>query len=160
MTQHKGGFSLVELIVVIAIITIIAGIIIASIADARKSSRDKDRVSDLANIAFALTLYREANREYPSYPSGTEVGIGNAIDDVVVQYNGNTYADPKSSGSSGGSYAYWYDSDFTCSEAGQAVIFVRTVEKAANANFSEVCTDSSADTDVAGAESYIVLLKQ
>lgn len=160
MAQQKGGFSLIELVVVVALIAIIVTIVIVSIAGVRKNSREKDRVSDLANIEFALTLYKEANRSYPSYASGAEIGVGGALDSAIIQYDGNIYADPKSDGVAGGMYEYWYDSDFTCSEENQAVVFARNMEESRNANFAEVCTHGNPDDTVAGSNSYIVILKQ
>lgn len=159
-TRSNKAFTLVELMVVIALIMVIATIILASISQARQNTREKKRLSDLANIEFALTLYNEKNRDYPEYDSGAEIGVSGAIDSIITQYNGNVYADPMSTGSGGGSYAYWYDSNFTCYEAGQRVIFARTMEQSKNANFDEVCTSSSKDTAVAGSNTYIVVLRQ
>jgi prepilin-type N-terminal cleavage/methylation domain-containing protein len=155
--NHKTGFSLVELMVVVGIILVFLSIIMASIIQARENTREKKRISDLANIEFAMTLYNEKNRSYPAYPSGIVIGTGGALDAVIQQYNGNVYSDPLN-GTSG--YEYYYDSSFTCYQANQKVLFVRTMEQSKNGNFSSVCTDSAADTSVANANSYIRVLKQ
>lgn len=138
---------------------LIATIILASIFQARQNTREKKRVSDLANIEFALTLYKEKNRAYPVFPLGIISGSdgGNIFDSHMLTFNGNIYRDPKHET---GVYEYWYDSSFTCSEPGQTVVFARTMELPKNANFTSVCTHSSADTGVANANSYIEILKQ
>jgi hypothetical protein len=146
--------------VVIGIMAVIMSVILYGISLARQNTREKHRLAELAKIEFALTLYNEAHRQYPAFDSGAEIAVGGSIDALLATYGLGIEADPKSSGVAGGTYAYWYDSDFTCTEDGQKVIFVKTMELSKNANFSEVCTASTPDTDVAGANSYITILKQ
>jgi prepilin-type N-terminal cleavage/methylation domain-containing protein len=161
MNSSRKGFTLVELMVVVALILIMATIIMAAVSQARQNTREKKRLTDLANIEFALTLYKEKNRGYPSFPLGIEAGseASNVMVGYIAQLNGNVYSDPLAS-QSDGVYEYWYDSNFTCSEPGQTVIFARTMELSKNANFNSVCTASGADRDVASANSYIEILKQ
>ena len=80
ISQAKGGFTLVELAVVITLIVLILSIIFASISQARQNTREQKRVADLSNIQFALTLYKEKNREYPSVDGGVEIGMGGELD--------------------------------------------------------------------------------
>lgn len=163
--KQQKGFTLIELMVVVGIIIILLSIIFASVSQARQNTREKKRVADLANIELALTLYKEDytnrvdGRTYPSYPNGVEVGVGGAIDTVIREYNGNVYRDPNSDGVSGGN-EYWYDSDFICSSPNQVVLFVRSMEQSKNANFNTLCTANNRSTAIAGASSYIVVLKQ
>jgi prepilin-type N-terminal cleavage/methylation domain-containing protein len=131
------GFSLIELMVVISIIIILIGITMASIMEARKKSRDERRVSDVANIALTMTLYKEKNRDYPSYPSGIELGKGGALDDDLLLLNGNTYLDPLSGDSS--DYSYWYYSNFLCNGERVNVVLAKTVERSGTSNYDEVC---------------------
>jgi prepilin-type N-terminal cleavage/methylation domain-containing protein len=154
LKNRNKGFTLVELLVVIAIITTMLGVILFSVSEARQNSREKKRVADLSNIAFAVTIYAEKNRNYPNYSGGIEITPGSAIDVIVKQYNGNSYTDPLATGG----YTYHYDSDFTCSEPNQIVVFAETMEKASSGNFNSVCTHSSADRDTAGDNSYIIVI--
>ena len=159
ISQAKGGFTLVELAVVITLIVLILSIIFASISQARQNTREQKRVADLSNIQFALTLYKEKNREYPSFDGGVEIGMGGELDDDMILFNGNTYTDPMRTAGDD-TYSYWYDSNFTCSETGQHVIFVRNMELSKNANFTDICTHGTPDTAVAGTGSYIIVLKE
>jgi len=53
----QKGFTLVELMVVIAIIGILSAIILANFTTARSKSRDGQRISDISQIQYALAAY-------------------------------------------------------------------------------------------------------
>lgn len=61
----KGGFTLIELMVVISIISLLSSIIFSSINTARMNARDAKRISDVRQIRIALELYRNQNGTYP-----------------------------------------------------------------------------------------------
>lgn len=64
----KGGFTLIELLVVIAIIGVLASIVLASLNNARKKSRDARRITDIKQIQLALELYFDGKgNAYPVY---------------------------------------------------------------------------------------------
>ena len=65
-TRHEAGFTLVELMVVIAIIAILAGIVMSSLSTAKYRANDTKRKSDLKNLALALSQYYNDNNSYPS----------------------------------------------------------------------------------------------
>lgn len=69
-SKNKQGFTLIELLVVIAIIGLLANMVVVSLNNARKKSRDAKRVSDIKQIQTALELYFDENDGYP-----TETGI-------------------------------------------------------------------------------------
>ena len=76
---EKGGFTLIELMVVIAIIAILSGIILASFSAAKAKSRDGQRISDTAQIQLALAGYFNQCNAYPSsltIPSGSTTDPG------------------------------------------------------------------------------------
>ncbi len=62
---HQRGFTLVELLVVIAVIGILVSIVFLGLSEARAKSRDKARVSDLKQLELAATLYREQSGNFP-----------------------------------------------------------------------------------------------
>jgi len=161
----RTGFTLVEIVVVVSIISILCGIVLASISQARQNSRDKERIADLANIKFALVLYREKNN---TYPTGSDVIIGanpaTTFDTTMVPFIPNTLSDPLYGK---GGYFYRYNADFTCTEAHQRVVYAQTVENSGTANFSTLCTHSNAGaypgaitgTTPVTVNSYIMILK-
>jgi prepilin-type N-terminal cleavage/methylation domain-containing protein len=55
--KRQGGFSLIEILTVIAIISILATVIFANLNEARKRARDAVRLRDLKEIAHAADLY-------------------------------------------------------------------------------------------------------
>jgi len=62
--RKSHGFTLIELLVVVAIIGLLASVVVSSLGEARRSSRDAIRKSDLRAIKFALELY---HAEYGTY---------------------------------------------------------------------------------------------
>lgn len=71
----RQGFSLVELLVVLAIIAVISGISMFALNDVRISSRDARRKADLETIRSALELYKSDCGSYPTAvpTSGTSI---------------------------------------------------------------------------------------
>lgn len=63
--QNKG-FSLIELMVSIAIVAILTALIIVNIASSRAKARDAKRISDIAQIQLALEQYFTKNGQYPN----------------------------------------------------------------------------------------------
>ncbi len=61
----KKGFTLIELMVVIAIIAILSAIALPSIDKIRARSRDSKRVAELSQIRLALEHYFNVNNKYP-----------------------------------------------------------------------------------------------
>jgi prepilin-type N-terminal cleavage/methylation domain-containing protein len=64
-TTGGRGFTLIELMTVIAIIGILASIILVSLATAQAKGRDAKRISDIKNIQLALAEYYNDNGMYP-----------------------------------------------------------------------------------------------
>lgn len=60
------GFTLVEMLVVIAIIGILASVVMVGLGGSRARARDAERISHIAEIKFALELYYNACRAYPA----------------------------------------------------------------------------------------------
>lgn len=71
----KRGFTIVELIVAMAVIAIIAGIVIVSYGSIQRQARDSDRDSDIVQIKIGLQKYYADNSTYPDVcPGGPDTG--------------------------------------------------------------------------------------
>ena len=64
--MKKSGFTLIEIIVVITIISLLATIGIGSYSTLTKLSADSRRKADLEDIRSALEMYRANNGTYPT----------------------------------------------------------------------------------------------
>jgi len=61
----RKAFTLIELLIVIAIIAILAGIIITATTGATKKARDSKRVADMKMLYNAIVQYEADHGEYP-----------------------------------------------------------------------------------------------
>ncbi|TAN33016.1 prepilin-type N-terminal cleavage/methylation domain-containing protein [Patescibacteria group bacterium] len=112
MKQSKG-FSLIELLVVVAIIGLLATLAVVALNGARIKARDGKRLSDLKQIQTALELYQDENNSYPAGASaalgGTNYACLNASGFAAVgcanALMGRVPTDPKNSGV----YVYTYN---------------------------------------------------
>ena len=66
----KKGFSLIELLIVIAIMAILGSLALGAFSTARKQGRDTTRKADLAQYKVALEQYYTANGSYPTTGGG------------------------------------------------------------------------------------------
>jgi general secretion pathway protein G len=64
--KKQGGFTLLELLIVIVIIGILALLIIPNITSAPKKARDTKRKTDVTTIRKALEEYFVNNNSYPA----------------------------------------------------------------------------------------------
>lgn len=68
------GFTLIELLVVIAIIAILAGILFPVFASAREKARQTKCMSNLKQIATAISIYTDDHHETFPFANKTSVG--------------------------------------------------------------------------------------
>ena len=71
LNKKINAFTLIELIVVIAIIGILASVIYPSFSNYQKKGRDGKRLADIKNIASALDQYYLDNGSYPTSTQDT-----------------------------------------------------------------------------------------
>lgn len=64
--MKQRGFTLIELMVVIAIIGMLSSVVLASLSSAREKAASVRRISDLKTIQTALELYHSTNNRYPN----------------------------------------------------------------------------------------------
>lgn len=64
--QTKSGFTIVELLIVIVVIGILAGIVIVAYNGVRDRAHNTAVQSDLKNLAQKLAIYRADHSQYPA----------------------------------------------------------------------------------------------
>lgn len=84
-TSFNKGFTLIEMMVVVAIIGILSSIIVLSLTGAKGKARDARRVSDLGQLQLALELYFDRCNMYPQ--PATDGGVGQGVADSNTQCN-------------------------------------------------------------------------
>jgi len=63
---YRSGFTLVELLVVISIIAVLAGLLLPAIQAARESARRTQCISNQRQVAFAVLNYEQTYRSFPA----------------------------------------------------------------------------------------------
>lgn len=66
--DNRLGFTLVEMLVVIAIIGLLSSAVIVGLNEARSKARDSRRIADLRQIQNGLEVFYSNNRFYPREP--------------------------------------------------------------------------------------------
>jgi general secretion pathway protein G len=79
--KNSKGFTLIELMMIVAILGMMSSLIVASINDARKKGRDAKRISDMGQIQKALEIYLDKTGDYPGVipvddGGGWDIGCG------------------------------------------------------------------------------------
>jgi len=94
--EYKEAFTLLELLIVIAIIGILAAIILPFLQPAREKARDARRLSDLHQISAAVELYALDNSNTPPGDDGVEYINGDPqwIPGLVPKYITSLPSDP------------------------------------------------------------------
>jgi general secretion pathway protein G len=67
--QKKQGFTLIEILIVVAIIAILASVVLVGLGPTQQQGRDARRLSDLRETQTALELYYNQNGDYPAASS-------------------------------------------------------------------------------------------
>ncbi len=87
-SHRKRGFSLIELLVVVAIILIVASIAVPNLMRARRSANEASSVASLRAIASGQLVYRHSEGIYTTLAA---LGTEKIIDDVLANGNKSGY---------------------------------------------------------------------
>ncbi|GGX70402.1 type II secretion system protein GspG [Tateyamaria omphalii] len=80
---RDAGFSLLELMVVVVILSILALVIVPRVIDRPDQARAARAQSDIAALANAVQLYRLDNFKYPTTEQGLQALVSRPVTDPV-----------------------------------------------------------------------------
>lgn len=116
VTRKRGGFSLIELLVVISIIALLGSIVFVALGDTRKKARDTKRKSDLSQIGRFIL----ASECYMPDGGAGDYDFKDLVAELVVKYpqyanfSSSLPIDPKSGNDTISNYRYEVTLDKHC----------------------------------------------
>ncbi len=135
----RNGFTLIEILIVVAIIAILASVVLIGLGPTQQSGRDARRLSDLHEVQNAIELYYQKCGFYPGSVSGsgptatcvslnsqTYTGMSAAILSAGIGITSPLPLDPTNNAT----YYYFYGTN------GATYILGATLENTNNAVFS------------------------
>lgn len=92
----KKGFTLIEILIVVAIIGLLSSVVLVGLGSFRARGRDARRISDLRQVQSGLELYYAKNQSYPAAASwdalrtvliAAGIGISDISNDPLTDRN-------------------------------------------------------------------------
>jgi len=71
--RARGGFTLIEIMVVVIIIAALAGMVIPHFIPATQDAKSKIAQADLAQLSITLKLFHLHNNRYPAQEEGLDI---------------------------------------------------------------------------------------
>jgi general secretion pathway protein G len=116
ITRQNQGFTLLELLVVMAILALLVGLGLRTFGSIQQKSRDTKRKQDLASISKTLELYYNDFGHYPLSDNGQMLACGEAAAEACVfgdvwqdSSNSTLYMSKLPQDPGGGQYYYLAD---------------------------------------------------
>jgi prepilin-type N-terminal cleavage/methylation domain-containing protein len=82
--KQRSGFTLIEILIVVAIIAILASVVLVGLGPTQQAGRDARRISDLREVQNGLELYYNKCGYYPGPVNcGTGWGSSGAYSDLT-----------------------------------------------------------------------------
>ena len=141
MNKFKNkGFTIVELIVVIAIIAILATIIITSVNQFQAKARDAKRIADMSQVMKALEIYRSENSQYPDTDNDDCGGwdVGNRdylfLNGRLPNIMPTPPRDPTATGNCSGYFYYRYPAGYANCDASKGAFYVLAISNLETVN--------------------------
>ena len=88
--KTEAGFTLIEIMIVVAIIAILGALVVPNFMGSLQESRAKAAGIEINNLQTALLQY---NMRYGSYPT-TEEGLQKLLDEKIIQSKKDALLDP------------------------------------------------------------------
>lgn len=109
---RQAGFTLVEIMVVVIIIGLLAGIVVPNVMDNLDKANVQKARADFSAIQTALKLYRIDNFNYPSTEQGLEALVSKtSIAPVPRNFKSGGYLDSLNKDPWGNEYQYMSPAD-------------------------------------------------
>ena len=94
MRKQAVGFTLVELLVVIAVIAVLASLLLPALSRAKGAAQGTRCKSNLRQLVLAVSMYTLDQRVYPAYALYVPNRGGVAFDDLLRPYTSSGWLDP------------------------------------------------------------------
>ncbi len=91
MRNRQRGFTLIEIMVVVVILSVLGALVVPQIIDKVDVAKVKRAQSDIRAIQTALDLYRLDNFKYPTTEQGLQALVKQPVDPTITNYNTNGY---------------------------------------------------------------------
>ncbi|MEK7608826.1 MAG: type II secretion system protein [Patescibacteria group bacterium] len=137
LLRNKKGFTLIEMLIVIAIIGILSSIVLVGLGPVQRRGRDARRISDLKQVQNALELYFNKCGYYPGSVQagaactnfGGAPGDWSAVKSALV---GSALGVNQIPSDPSGGRVYQYGVDTESGREGSGYVLAATLEDASN----------------------------
>ena len=145
--HDRKGFTLIEMLIVIAVIAILSSAVLVGLGPVQRGARDSRRIADLRQVQNGLELYFSKCGYYPrSSAAATCAGFGSAAADwaaLTAAITGSNIGVNKIPNDPSSGKTYFYGAN----AVGSSYVIVATLE---DANNSALTSGDDADGSVFG----------